>query len=78
MHAPARQILPGRRCAPNRTQDGENVTMNITYTKEKRRFPARQFGFNLLELMITLMIIAIVSMFAYPVIHAKRAQGKAH
>jgi len=40
--------------------------MKIEYTNRNRRLPARQSGFNLIELMVTLVIIAILTMIAYP------------
>ncbi len=40
--------------------------MKIEYTNRNRRITARQSGFNLIELMVTLAIISILTMIAYP------------
>ena len=40
--------------------------MNMTCTNRNCRVPARQSGFNLIELMVTLVIIGILTMIAYP------------
>ena len=50
--------------------------MNFTHTNRNCRFPARHSGFNLIELMVTLIIMAILTMFAYPSFMQSVRKGK--
>lgn len=40
--------------------------MSKTFPRHSRRLPSRQAGFNLMELMVTLIIVAMLTTFAYP------------
>jgi type IV pilus assembly protein PilE len=52
------------------------LTMKMKNTNRPRRIRVGQFGFNLIELMVTLVIIALLTMFAYPSFMQSVRRGK--
>ena len=74
---PAGQVLPGHSIAGLKSNHaGVKPIMNITQANTYARHGKRQAGFNLMELMITLVIIAILTAFAYPSFMQSVRKGK--